>query len=107
MNLDLFSLMSIILSYFFSNNYTSLILPLNLNVIILNSIIPYPVRSYLFLSNKKCRIYAVRGVSQTPNYIKGVRGCRIPVWLKSKKLDHIEILRNPPYIIDFYFSNPL
>ena len=31
-----------------------------------NSIIPYPVRSYLFLGNKKCRIYAACGVSQTP-----------------------------------------
>lgn len=28
--------------------------------------IPYPVRGYLFLGNKKCRIYAARGVSQTP-----------------------------------------
>ena len=26
------------------------------------------MRSYLFLSNKKCCIYAERGVSQTPNY---------------------------------------
>ena len=31
-----------------------------------NSIIPYPVRRYLFLDNKKCRIYAACGVSQTP-----------------------------------------
>ena len=27
---------------------------------------PYPVRSYLFLDNKKCRIYAACGVLQTP-----------------------------------------
>jgi len=26
------------------------------------------VRSYLFIGNKKCRIYAACGVSQTPNY---------------------------------------
>jgi len=25
------------------------------------------VRSYLFIGNKKCRIYAACGVSQTPN----------------------------------------
>ncbi|RYT32733.1 olfactory receptor 4F15, partial [Blautia sp. aa_0143] len=25
-----------------------------------------PVRSYLFIGNKKCRIYAACGVSQTP-----------------------------------------
>lgn len=31
-----------------------------------NSIIPYPVRSYFIFSNKKCRIYAACGVSQTP-----------------------------------------
>ena len=31
-----------------------------------NSLIPYPVRSYLFFGNKKCRIYAAFGVSQTP-----------------------------------------
>ncbi len=31
-----------------------------------NSIIPYPVRSYLFFVTKKCRIYAACGVSQTP-----------------------------------------
>ena len=31
-----------------------------------DSIIPYPVRSYLIFRNKKCRIYAVCGVSQTP-----------------------------------------
>ena len=35
-------------------------------LILVNSIIPYPVRSYLFLGNKKCRIYAACGVSQTP-----------------------------------------
>jgi hypothetical protein len=28
------------------------------------------VRSYLFLGNKKCRIYAACGVSQTPNDMK-------------------------------------
>ena len=26
------------------------------------------MRSYLFIGNKKCRIYAACGVSQTPNY---------------------------------------
>ena len=31
-----------------------------------NSIIPYPVRSYLIFRNEKCRIYATCGVSQTP-----------------------------------------
>ena len=31
-----------------------------------NSIIPYPVRGYLFLSNKKWCIYVACGVSQTP-----------------------------------------
>ena len=31
-----------------------------------NSIIPYPVRSYLCFSNKKCRIYTACGVLQTP-----------------------------------------
>ncbi|WP_405121874.1 hypothetical protein [Sellimonas catena] len=31
-----------------------------------DSIIPYPVRSYLYFSNKKHRIYTVCGVSQTP-----------------------------------------
>lgn len=39
-----------------------------------NSIIPYPVRSYLFLGNKKCRIYAACGVSQTPNINELFRG---------------------------------
>ena len=38
-----------------------------------NSIIPYPVRSYFIFSNKKCRIYAACGVSQTPKYKKTVR----------------------------------
>ena len=38
-----------------------------------NSIIPYPVRSYLFLGNKKCRIYAACGVSQTPILVKSER----------------------------------
>lgn len=35
-----------------------------------NSIIPYPVRSYFIFSNKKCRIYAACGVSQTPKLNK-------------------------------------
>jgi len=35
-----------------------------------NSIIPYPVRSYLFFITKKCRIYAACGVSQTPIIVK-------------------------------------
>ena len=36
----------------------------------LNSIIPYPVRSYLFFSSKKCCIYAACDVLQTPIYNK-------------------------------------
>lgn len=31
-----------------------------------NCIITYPIRSYLLLGNKKCCIYTVCGVSQTP-----------------------------------------
>jgi len=30
------------------------------------------VRSYLFIGNKKCRIYAACGVSQTPNIYKNM-----------------------------------
>ena len=37
-------------------------------------IIPYPVRSYLFIGNKKCRIYAACGVSQTPKSYKRLWG---------------------------------
>ncbi|RHO84244.1 olfactory receptor 4F15 [Ruminococcus sp. AF41-9] len=36
--------------------------------------IPYPVRSYLFIGNKKCRIYAACGVSQTPRQVYTERG---------------------------------
>ena len=36
-----------------------------------DSIIPYPVRSYLILITKKCRKYAACGVSQTPIYHTG------------------------------------
>jgi len=32
------------------------------------------VRSYLFIGNKKCRIYAACGVSQTPKIDKNVVG---------------------------------
>jgi hypothetical protein len=32
------------------------------------------VRSYLFIGNKKCRIYAACGVSQTPIYCAKQRG---------------------------------
>jgi len=32
------------------------------------------VRSYLFIGNKKCRIYAACGVSQTPNFNEKMRG---------------------------------
>ena len=39
-----------------------------------NSIIPYPVRSYFIFSNKKCRIYAACGVSQTPICMKKREG---------------------------------
>ena len=35
-----------------------------------DSIIPYPVRSYLAFRNKKCRIYTVCGVLQTPTMEK-------------------------------------
>ena len=38
-----------------------------------NFIIPYPVRSYLFIGDKKCRIYAACGVSQTPKKVKDKR----------------------------------
>ena len=46
-----------------------------------NSIIPYPVRSYLFFVTKKCRIYAACGVSQTPIKVKNCEAVS-----KSKKL---------------------
>ena len=35
------------------------------------------MRSYLFIGNKKCRIYAACGVSQTPNYKLIIRGEKI------------------------------
>lgn len=38
-------------------------------MVFVNSIIPYPVRSYLFLGNKKCRIYAACGVLRMPKFI--------------------------------------
>ena len=31
----------------------------------------------MFIGNKKCRIYAACGVSQTPKYIEKLRGCKI------------------------------
>ncbi|MBD9163667.1 MAG: hypothetical protein EGP80_07065, partial [Blautia wexlerae] len=47
-----------------------------------NSIIPYPVRSYLFIGNKKCRIYAACGVSQTPKYFIHIG--RVKKWITQK-----------------------
>ena len=42
-----------------------------------NSIIPYPVRSYLFFRSKKCRIYAAFGVSQTPKFFNKERSFKM------------------------------
>ena len=39
-----------------------------------DSIIPYPVRSYLAFRNKKCRIYTIWGVLQTPNAMEKLKG---------------------------------